>query len=71
MSDENERKFLHDITNKMAIAQGMAKRIKKFLANPDGFDTEKFLSSLDKLEISIDQGIGLIEDRRQAVKSEE
>ena len=63
-----ERKFLHDMSNKLLIAQGMSTFVvRTFKKNESA--TEKDLSRCDKLLQSVSDMMEMIQERREHLHS--
>ena len=63
-----ERKFLHDLSNKLVVVQGMGSFISKSLANSESC-TEKDLDRSEKLKKATAEMINLISKRRELLHS--
>lgn len=59
-----ERKFLHDVSNQLVIAQGMGSFLKKALDKNDAVG-EKEKERLVKLEKAVKELVTLVKERRQ------
>lgn len=63
-----ERKFLHDVSNQLVIAQGMGSFLRKALdQNPSVGDKEK--ERIQKLEKAVKELVTLVKDRRALLHS--
>ncbi|NRA65092.1 MAG: hypothetical protein HRU19_11460 [Pseudobacteriovorax sp.] len=67
----DERKFIHDICNPLAIAQGNVKLIIRKLKKNSISDLSEVLERLDKAAEAFDRVDDLIEDRREWLKSQQ
>lgn len=63
-----ERKFLHDVSNQLVIAQGMGSFLRKALEKNDGVG-EKEIERIHKLEKSVKELVTLVKDRRALLHS--
>jgi hypothetical protein len=61
-----ERKFLHDISNKLLVVQGMSKTVLKKLEQDEPI-TEKEKSKLQKVVKAAEDMITLLQDRRHVL----
>jgi hypothetical protein len=61
-----ERKFLHDLSNKLLIAQGMSTFVSRRLAKNEGVE-EKDLERCEKLMKSIKDMTSLLVSRREVL----
>lgn len=63
-----ERKFLHDVSNQLVIAQGMSSFLKKALEKNKSI-TEKEKERMGKIEKSVKELVNLVKDRRALLHS--
>ena len=64
-----ERKFLHDISNQLVIAQGMGSFVLSALEREKGNDPDcKELIRIRKTVTAIDKMITMLRERREIVK---
>lgn len=63
-----ERKFLHDVSNQLVIAQGMSSFLKKALERNESI-TPKELERMGKIEKSVKELVNLVKDRRALLHS--
>ena len=63
-----ERKFLHDISNQLVIAQGMSSFLKKALDKNENV-SEKERERMLKIEKSVKELITLVKERRALLHS--
>jgi hypothetical protein len=60
-----ERKFLHDVSNQLLVAQGMSSFLKKsFSKNPDMVG-EKEVERLEKVIIAVKKIVEMVQERRE------
>ncbi|MAF76860.1 MAG: hypothetical protein CME63_00540 [Halobacteriovoraceae bacterium] len=64
-----ERKFLHDLSNKLLVVQGMSKTVLKKIESNEAM-TEKELNRLMKVVKASDAMIELLQRRREVVHEE-
>ena len=71
MSKE-ERKFIHDLANPIAIAQGNIKlTVRKLKKNASSLTTDEIIERLEKSCEAFDRMGELIEERRSALTSDQ
>ncbi|MBT3583865.1 MAG: hypothetical protein HN509_03080, partial [Halobacteriovoraceae bacterium] len=58
-----ERKFLHDLSNQLVVAQGMGNFVNKFLQDNNSMD-EKVVERMGKAQKAVDCIITLVKERR-------
>lgn len=63
-----ERKFLHDVSNQLVIAQGMGSFLRKALEKNEGVG-EKEVERVHKLEKAVKELVTLVKDRRALLHS--
>lgn len=64
----DERKFLHDLSNKLLVAQGMSAFVARSLKNGQA-PTEKDLSRCEKLLDSVSEMTKMLQERRAHLHS--
>lgn len=66
----DERKFLHDLSNQLVVAQGMGAIVMRSLNElEEGSIDPKIIERLDKGNKAIDKMIALIKERRVTLHS--
>lgn len=66
----DERKFLHDISNQLVVAQGMGAVVLRSLSEHEGEDLDpKIVERMEKGNKAIDKMIKMIKERRQVLHS--
>lgn len=65
----DERKFLHDLSNQLVVAQGMGAIVARSLHELEGDIDPKIIERLDKGNKAIDKMITLIKERRAILHS--
>ena len=68
-ANEEERKFLHDISNQLLVAHGMGSFVNKVLKEAYAEDSKEYQRS-EKTMIAINKIIELVKDRRNLLHSE-
>lgn len=63
---EEERKFLHDISNQLVVAQGMGAMVLKKLSTVEGLD-EKVVQRQEKVVNAVNQMIEMLKERRSVL----
>lgn len=64
----NERKFIHDLANPLAIAQGNIKLVLRNISkNPGTLPSEQVMTRLQKINDSIERISAMLSDRRQSI----
>ncbi len=66
MGNDEERKFLHDISNQLLVAHGMGTYVNKVLKEAYAEDSKEFQRS-EKTMIAINKIIEMVKERRDAV----
>ena len=68
MNIQSERKFLHNLANPMAIAQGNIKLVlRKLLKNSESLSTEEIIDRLSKASDAFDRITDMMAERRTDV----
>lgn len=67
---EEERKFLHDISNQLVVAQGMGAMVLKKIAAIEGIE-EKIVQRQEKSLNAVNQMIEMLKARRAVLISED
>ncbi len=65
-----ERKFLHDLSNQLVVAQGMGNiALKKIMSDPEQVIDEGIVSKLEKSLKAVDKMVVLVKERRTNLHS--
>jgi hypothetical protein len=69
MSQEDEKKFLHDVANCLAVGYGNVRLIAvKLQKDPDALPMEKIIDRLVKAVGALEKVNSLLEQRRDTIK---